>query len=91
MLCRPWGNYAKGAAKALVSKYPGKMSRGLVGITLGDMGEGGLSSSAAIGVAYLLAFEDCNDLKVSKRDNILLDKEIENGYIGLKNGKSNIH
>ena len=77
----------KGAAKALVAKYPDQIKYGIVGITLGAIGEGGLSSSAAIGVAYLLALEDVNNLKVSNRDNILLDKAIENGYIGLKNGE----
>ena len=57
-----------------MSKFEDQITSGFVGVTLGDMGEGGLSSSAAIGVAYLLAFEDVNNLKVSKRENILLDK-----------------
>jgi galacturonokinase len=83
-LPRPWGNYARGAAKALTDCY--KLEQGILGMTQGDMGEGGLSSSAAIGVAYLLAFEDVNNLKVSKEENIALDKALENGYIGLKNG-----
>ena len=50
------------------------------------MNEGGLSSSAAIGVAYLLAYEYANELSLSPADNIRLDQAIENGYLGLKNG-----
>ena len=48
-----WGNYARGAALAL-QKRGHDLSRGLVGVTNGDPGMGGLSSSAAVGVAYLL-------------------------------------
>jgi galacturonokinase len=83
-LPRPWGNYARGAAKALTDCHT--LVQGILGVTQGDMGEGGLSSSAAIGVAYLLAFEDVSNLKVSPEENIALDKALENGYIGLKNG-----
>jgi galacturonokinase len=48
--------------------------------------ESGLSSSAAVGVAYLLALEEANGLEVSARENIALDQAIENGYLGLRNG-----
>jgi len=44
-----WGNYACGAARALQERHA--LSRGIVGITAGRWSEGGLSSSAAIGVA----------------------------------------
>jgi galactokinase len=47
---------------------------------------GGLSSSAAVGVAYLLALEATNGLLISPEDNIQLDRYIENEYLGLKNG-----
>jgi galacturonokinase len=47
---------------------------------------GGLSSSAAIGVALLLALEHANGLDVSPRENIDLDQAIENEYLGLRNG-----
>ncbi len=47
---------------------------------------GGLSSSAAVGVAYLLALEAANGLDAGPEENIELDRRIENDYIGLRNG-----
>jgi galacturonokinase len=79
-----WGNYARGAVRALRQHFP--LRCGLRGITHGSVAEGGLSSSAAVGVAYLLALEDVNGLQVTARDNILLDQYIENTYLGLRNG-----
>ncbi|MBN1442623.1 MAG: hypothetical protein JXA90_07940, partial [Planctomycetes bacterium] len=48
-----WGNFPRGAVRALAAKYT--VRRGIAGVTAGRLGEGGLSSSAAAGVAYLLA------------------------------------
>ena len=79
-----WGNYARGAVKALQEEYA--LGSGIVGVTAGRLGEGGLSSSAAVGVAYLLALEEVNGLRVSPQENIALDQAIENGYLGLRNG-----
>jgi galactokinase/galacturonokinase len=47
---------------------------------------GGLSSSAAVGVAYLLALEAANELEVTPEENIQFDRYIENVYLGLQNG-----
>ena len=44
------------------------LRRGITGLTAGRMNEGGLSSSAAIGVAYLLAYEYANALSLSPAD-----------------------
>jgi galacturonokinase len=79
-----WGNFARGAVRALQQKY--RLDTGIVGVTAGEMSEGGLSSSAAIGVAYLLALENANGLEVTAEENILLDQFIENNYLGLRNG-----
>jgi galactokinase len=80
-----WGNYARGAVQAVTRKgYT--LSRGLVGVITGPWSEGGLSSSAAVGVACLLALEEVNALPVAAEENILLDQAIENDYLGLKNG-----
>ncbi|KAK9096330.1 hypothetical protein Sjap_021827 [Stephania japonica] len=43
-----------------------------------------LSSSVAVGVAYLLALESANGLTVLPDVNIELDRLIENEYLGLK-------
>ncbi|MDA0712315.1 MAG: hypothetical protein O3B73_19120 [bacterium] len=80
-----WGNYARGAVRALQAAGH-VLSRGIVGVTSGSMNEGGLSSSAAIGLAFLLALENANGLTLSAEQNVRLDQAIENGYIGLKNG-----
>jgi len=80
-----WGNYPRGAVCALKDRGH-QLEQGIVGLTVGKMDEGGLSSSAAIGVAYLLALEHINKIDVTPTDNIRLDQAIENGYLGLKNG-----
>lgn len=79
-----WGNFARGAARALQQHY--SLSRGIQGLTSGRLDGGGLSSSAAVGVAYLMALEDANGLTVSPQQNIALHSAIENGYLGLKIG-----
>ena len=81
---RDWGNYARGAAKALMSAYD--LHRGIDAVVAGSMPIGGLSSSAAVGIAYLLALETANDLQMTPEENIRLDRFIENRYLGLRNG-----
>ncbi|XP_010558237.1 PREDICTED: galacturonokinase [Tarenaya hassleriana] len=82
-----WGTYAKGALYALQSKG-NNLQQGIIGYISGSDGldSSGLSSSAAVGVAYLLAFESANELAVSPTENIEYDRLIENGYLGLRNG-----
>ena len=79
-----WGNYLRGAVCALQQHYD--LDTGLVGLTQGSVSEGGLSSSASVGVAYLLALQLVNSLRVTPRQDILLDQFIENEYLGLRNG-----
>jgi len=79
-----WGNYARGAAWALRQRHA--LRRGFDGVVAGSLPIGGLSSSAAVGIAYLLALEDVNELAVDARANIEFDRLIENGFIGLNNG-----
>ncbi|GBG69951.1 hypothetical protein CBR_g4778, partial [Chara braunii] len=82
-----WGNFIRGAAVAL--KHRGyELDQGIIGIVDGTRGmeEGGVSSSAAVGVACLLALENANGIHISAEENIELDRLIENGYLGLRNG-----
>lgn len=79
-----WGNYARGAAWALQQQH--RLERGIDGVIAGSLHGGGVSSSAAVGVAYLLAFEEVNGLTVTREENVLLDQQIENGYVGLRGG-----
>ena len=80
-----WGNYACGAVEALTASGH-DLNQGIVGYTTGQINEGGLSSSAAVGVAYLMAFEAVNNVSVTPDENIELDRLIENEYLGLRNG-----
>lgn len=79
-----WGDYARGAAAVLKSRR--KLERGIVAMTSGPLHGGGVSSSAAVGVAYLLALADANGLTLSPEEVIELDLRIENDYLGLRNG-----
>jgi galacturonokinase len=81
-----WGNYLRGAALALSQQFGKRLGRGMVAMVDGDLPMGGLSSSAAVGVAYLLALEAVNGLSVTIEENIHFDRAIENSYIGLRNG-----
>ncbi|KAJ6742003.1 GALACTOKINASE [Salix viminalis] len=82
-----WGNFARGAVYALQSRGI-SLTRGIKGYICGSEGldSSGLSSSAAAGVAYLLAFETANNLTMTPTENIEYDRLIENEYLGLKNG-----
>ncbi len=81
---KDWGNYIRGAVLALQQKY--QLRQGLVGLIGGEMPVGGLSSSAAVTIAYLLALETLNTLTVSLEENVALVRFTENQYIGLNNG-----
>lgn len=80
-----WGNYARGAAQALVTK-DGELRRGFRGVIHGSMPIGGLSSSAAVTIAYLKALQHVNGLSSSNLETITLVRAVENGYLGLHNG-----
>ncbi|KAL9445188.1 hypothetical protein AB3S75_018222 [Citrus x aurantiifolia] len=82
-----WGNYARGALYALQSRG-NNLTQGIIGYICGsdNLDSSGLSSSAAVGIAYLLALESANGMNVSPLDNIEYDRLIENGYLGLRNG-----
>lgn len=81
---RDWGNYVRGAVLALQQTHP--LQHGLIGVVDGEMPIGGLSSSAAVTIAYLLAFEAVNHLAESPERNVDLVRFTENQYIGLNNG-----
>jgi galactokinase len=81
---RDWANYARGAVLALQEQH--HLTRGMVGVIGGSMPIGGLSSSAAVTIAYLLALEAINDLTVDAYENVVHCRFTENRYIGLNNG-----
>jgi galactokinase len=80
-----WGNYLRGAVKALVASKGG-LAHGFRGILHGAMPIGGLSSSAAVTIAYLKALEYVNGIESSNLETVMLVRAVENGYLGLHNG-----
>jgi galactokinase len=79
-----WANYVRGAVQALQRQHP--VTRGLVGVVGGAMPIGGLSSSAAVTIAYLLALEAINAIEATPAANVEHCRYTENRYIGLNNG-----
>ncbi len=79
-----WGNYLYGSAKILKERYG--IRQGLSGVIHGSLPIGGLSSSAAVLSAYLLALADVNGLEISRKEFVSLARWVENKFIGLNNG-----
>ena len=79
-----WGNYLRGAVLALQQRH--QLPHGLVGVISGEMPIGGLSSSAAVTLAYLLALQTVNQLSIKPEEEVALVRFTENQYIGLNNG-----
>ncbi len=79
-----WADYLRGAVVALRRRH--ELGRGIDVLVDGHRNVGGLSSSAAAGVAYILALARVNDLTLSPQECIELDRVVENEYIGLRNG-----
>ena len=55
-----WGDYARGAKYALKKRF--ELKRGVTGVIQGSLPVGGLSSSAAVLIAYVMAFAKANDI-----------------------------
>lgn len=79
-----WGTYIRGAVMAIRQDYV--LKKGINAIVSGKLPIGGLSSSAAVTTAYLMALCDANDSDVSKLDLIQYSHWVETQFIGLKNG-----
>jgi galactokinase len=79
-----WGNYLRGAVLSLSRSY--RLTRGLRGVVRGRLPMGGLSSSAAVITAYLLALCDVNGITCAPEELIQLSHWVEVSFIGLNNG-----
>ncbi len=79
-----WGDYARGAKFALKKRFV--LHRGIRGTLKGSLPVGGLSSSAAVLVAYVMAFSRANDISLTKMEIVKIASEAEREYIGLDNG-----
>ncbi len=80
-----WGDYAAAAVWALRErKRP--VRRGLDGVIGGTLPVGGLSSSAAVGLAYGIAFRLANDHPLEPWEVIRCGLRGENTYVGVNCG-----
>ena len=79
-----WGDYARGAKFALQKRFT--LKRGIKGVIKGSLPVGGLSSSAAVLIAYVMAFAEANDLQIKPFEVMKIASEAEREYIGLNNG-----
>lgn len=80
-----WADHLRGATLMLAQKYPLKV--GLCGVIEGTLPIGGLSSSAAVILAFLSALCKVNDIQLSARELILTAVAAENKYVGVSVGK----
>ena len=81
---RHWGDYARGAKYALRKRF--ELKRGITGVIQGSLPVGGLSSSAAVLIAYVMAFAKANDITLQPFEVVKIASEAEREYIGLNNG-----
>ena len=79
-----WGDYARGAKYALRKRF--ELKRGVEGVIQGSLPVGGLSSSAAVLIAYVMAFAKANDITLQPFEVVKIASEAEREYIGLNNG-----
>ena len=81
---RDWADIPRGVAAMLGARH--RLDRGVVGILTGKLHGGGVSSSAAVGVTFLLALQDVNGLALPPEETIELSRRVENEYLGLNSG-----
>lgn len=79
-----WGDYARGAKYALKKRFD--LIHGIEGVIKGSLPVGGLSSSAAVLIAYVMAFAKANGITLQPFEVVQIASEAEREYIGLNNG-----
>lgn len=80
-----WADYLRGATVALNKKYP--LTVGLCGVIEGELPIGGLSSSAAVIIAFLSALCKVNNIHLNEHEMIMTALKAENEYVGVSCGK----
>jgi galactokinase/galacturonokinase len=80
-----WERYARGAAYAVQEVLP-RSPRGFVGSVYGSLPGGGLSSSASVILAYLLALAHSNGLDLEPKKLVSLALKAETEFVGVSVG-----
>ena len=79
-----WGDYVRSAKYALSKQF--NLKYGINGVLQGSLPVGGISSSAAVLIAYVMAFAKANGISLKPFEVVLIASEAEREYIGLNNG-----
>ena len=80
-----WADYLRGAALMLSQKHA--LTMGLCGVIEGSLPIGGLSSSAAVIIAFLSALCRVNNIHLTPIEMIMTAMKAENLYVGVACGK----
>ena len=80
-----WADHLRGAALLLRGKYP--LRYGMSAVIEGQLPVGGLSSSAAVIIAFLSALARVNEIHLEEWETIMMAKTAENKYVGVNCGK----
>jgi galactokinase len=80
-----WADHMRGAAKMLQEKYP--LRYGISAVIEGTLPIGGLSSSAAVIIAFMSALAKVNRINLDPWETIMMAKAAENKYVGVNCGK----
>ena len=80
-----WADYLRGATLELSRLFP--LRNGLSGVIEGSLPIGGLSSSAAVIIAFLKALCSVNGVHLKDQELISLAQGAENNYVGVSCGK----
>ncbi len=84
-LQKDWADYLRGAMVSLARKHP--LSFGIKAHVKGSLPIGGLSSSAAVIIAFLSALCRANGIKVSRAELVEIALWAEKEYVGVSVGK----
>lgn len=80
-----WADYLRGATLMLSQNHP--LHVGICGVIEGSLPIGGLSSSAAVTIAFLRALCAVNGITLSNHELIMTALKAENKYVGVSCGK----
>lgn len=79
-----WGMYVQASIFALSKKV--KLEVGIQGLIMGSLPIGGLSSSSAVLLCYIMALADVNNIVLDEKQLIQTAFEAETEYVGLNLG-----
>ncbi len=80
-----WADYLRGATAELGKRH--KLEYGMCGVIEGSLPIGGLSSSAAVIIAFLAALCSVNGIKLTDGEIIDIALAAENNYVGVSCGR----